>query len=90
MPGTIAVAGHTDERPIFTSRFRSNWDLSSARAVSVIHHILQETDIPPYRMVVQGYADSRPLVPNNTEEQRALNRRVEISVIRGMDEADFE
>ena len=90
MSGTIAVAGHTDERPIFTSRFRSNWDLSSSRAVSVIHHLLENTEIPPYRVVAQGYAESRPLVPNDTPEQRALNRRVEISVIRGMDESDFD
>ena len=90
MSGTIAVGGHTDETPIRSTRFRSNWELSSSRAVSVIHVLLDETDIAPYRLVSQGFADSRPLVPNDTKENRELNRRVEISVLRGMDDSNLD
>jgi chemotaxis protein MotB len=78
--GQIIVAGHTDDRPISTARFRSNWDLSTARAVSVVHQILKSGKIAPERVTAQGYADSRPLVANDSPENRALNRRVEISI----------
>jgi chemotaxis protein MotB len=78
--GDILVAGHTDSEPIHSSQFRSNWDLSSARAVSVVHELLNDPRIPPYRMTAQGFADTRPLAPNDTEEHRSINRRVEISI----------
>ena len=78
--GEIIVAGHTDNRPIRTARFRSNWDLSTARAVSVIHHILDKTGLPSSRVRAEGYADSRPLAPNDTAENRAINRRVEMTI----------
>jgi chemotaxis protein MotB len=76
----ILVAGHTDNAPISTQRIRSNWDLSTQRAVSVVHHLLRVADIEPARISVQGFADSRPLEPHDTPEGRARNRRVEISV----------
>ena len=79
-PGQIIVAGHTDDVPIATTRYRSNWDLSTARAVSVVQHLLDHATINPARVSAQGYADSRPLVPNNSPENRAINRRVEISI----------
>ncbi|MDP6804363.1 MAG: OmpA family protein [Rhodospirillales bacterium] len=79
--GDIVVAGHTDNRPIAAGRFRSNWDLSSARAASVVHYLLNHTTIDPARMTAQGFSDSRPLAPNTTPENRAANRRVEISVL---------
>lgn len=78
--GDILVAGHTDDVPISAARFRSNWDLSTARAVSVVHYLLANTQIDPARVTAQGYGDSRPLVPNDSEEGRAANRRVEITV----------
>lgn len=78
--GQILVAGHTDNAPISTERIRSNWDLSTQRAVSVVHHLLRVADIDPARISVQGFADSRPLEPHDTPERRARNRRVEISV----------
>lgn len=77
--GRIFISGHTDDVPISTERYRSNWDLSAARAVSVAHYLLAE-DIDPQRIVVQGAADSQPLVPNDTPENRARNRRVEIAL----------
>ncbi|WP_274522493.1 flagellar motor protein MotB [Halorhodospira halochloris] len=76
-PGIIRVAGHTDDLPIQTDRFRSNFELSSARAVSVVH-VFQESGLPSRRMVAQGHADTRPLVPNTSDENRAKNRRVEV------------
>jgi chemotaxis protein MotB len=78
--GEIIVAGHTDDSPIATVRFRSNWDLSTARAVSVIHHWLSSTRIDPDRLTAQGYADSRPRAPNDTAANRAINRRVEVVI----------
>ncbi len=81
--GNIAVEGHTDNIPIRTSRFRSNWDLSSARAVSVAHELMRGGMLPPERMEVSGFAETRPLASNRTAEGRASNRRVEIIVRQG-------
>jgi chemotaxis protein MotB len=84
-PGKIVVAGHTDNVPISTKRFRSNWELSSARAVTVVHAMLSNAAIDEGRFLIQGYADSKPLVSNDTSENRALNRRVELVIQRGED-----
>ncbi|MGD8956189.1 MAG: flagellar motor protein MotB [Chromatiaceae bacterium] len=87
-PGTIMVAGHTDNIPISTGRFRSNWELSSARAVTVLHSLLRNPEIAEERVIVQGLSDTQPLVDNNSPQNRAKNRRVELILMRGMDE-DF-
>ena len=79
-PGTITVAGHTDDIPINTFRFRSNWELSSSRAVSVLEQLLQDGTIKPENTEVKGLADTQPLVPNDSPENRATNRRVEIII----------
>ncbi len=84
-PGKIIVAGHSDDIPISTARFRSNWELSSARAVTVVHAMLSNAALDEERFLIQGYADSKPLVPNDTRENRALNRRVELIIQRGED-----
>ncbi len=84
-PGRIIVAGHTDNVPIYTSRFRSNWELSSARAVTVVHALLMNPGIADDRVLIEGYADSHPLVPNDSPENRAKNRRVELIIVRGDD-----
>lgn len=81
-PGKIHISGHTDNIPISTYKFRSNWELSSARAVSILNELLRHEKIPNDRIVIQGYADTQPLVPNTTAKNRAINRRVEIEVIR--------
>lgn len=81
-PGKIHISGHTDNIPISTYKFRSNWELSSARAVSILDQILRFKKIPNKRIVIQGYSDTVPLVPNTTRKNRATNRRVEIEVIR--------
>lgn len=79
-PGRIRVEGHTDPIPISTNLYRSNWDLSASRAASVVHRLLDSGLIEPSRISAQGFADSRPLVPNNTQEGRAINRRVEVLI----------
>jgi len=75
--GKIIVAGHTDDIPIKTEWYRSNWELSAARAVSMAHALLRG-GVDPKRMIVSGYADTKPLVPNTNARNRARNRRVEI------------
>ncbi len=83
--GKIVVAGHTDNIPIYTERFRSNWELSSARAVSVAHEMMLATNIPSNRFLIQGYADTDPVAKNDTSANRAKNRRVEIILQQGDD-----
>lgn len=78
--GQILVSGHTDNTPISSARFRSNWDLSSARAVTVVHYLIDGGGLKSSRITAQGFADSRPLAKNNTPENRSKNRRVEISL----------
>lgn len=80
--GRIAVAGHTDNVPINTARYRSNWELSTSRATSVVHELLAPEQIDAERFVLEGYADTRPLVPNDSAANRAKNRRVEIIVLK--------
>lgn len=80
IPGSITISGHTDSRPIDTFRFRSNWDLSSARAVSVLHAVLNNSGLDPARFTVQGHADTHPLTSGGSSYDQAENRRVEISI----------
>ncbi|KXS39482.1 MAG: chemotaxis protein MotB [Halomonadaceae bacterium T82-2] len=77
--GTISVEGHTDDVPIHTARFPSNWELSSARASAVLRY-LQEQGITADRLRAIGYADTRPLRPNDSPDDRAANRRVELVI----------
>lgn len=88
--GVVRVAGHTDNLPIATLRFRSNWELSSARAVSVLHELLDIDGLDPARFVVAGYADTRPVASNDDHRGRAKNRRVDISIVRGDDYTEPE
>ena len=84
--GQIAVEGHTDNIPIATPLIPSNWHLSSQRALSVANELLLGDTIPDARMMVVGYADTRPQDSNATAEGRAQNRRVEIVIRQGLDE----
>lgn len=79
-PGSILVQGHTDDVPINTARFRSNWELSAARAVSVAHELLAGGVLDPRRFEVSGKGATAPLVANANPEHRARNRRVEIVI----------
>ncbi|TSE27186.1 Motility protein B [Tepidimonas sediminis] len=76
---TVVVEGHTDNVPIQTPRFPSNWELSAARAGSVVRH-LEARGINPTRLRATGLADTRPIAANDTPVNRALNRRVEITL----------
>ena len=78
--GRIVVSGHTDNVPISTRIFPSNWVLSSARAANVVHHLAQTNDLEPERMEIRAYADTKPVAENDSAENRARNRRVEIMV----------
>lgn len=78
----VEIAGYTDNVPIHTSRYRSNWELSVARATSVLAYLIGKYRLDPSRFSVTGYADLHPLVPNDTPEHRAENRRVEIRLKR--------
>ena len=83
--GAFRVEGHTDDTPIATARFRSNWALSSARAVNVAHALF-DGKLPEERFSVAGFADTRPLVSQETPAGRARNRRVEVVINQGLDE----
>lgn len=81
LPNLIRVEGHTDDVPIATAQFASNWDLSTARATSVVAFLIEEGGIAPERLAAAGYAEYRPKLPNTTAEARARNRRVDIVVL---------
>ena len=76
--GMIIVSGHTDKVPIKTHRFRSNWELSASRAVSVIHELSKNNLLKKKRFQIEAYADTLPVDSNDTFSGRAKNRRVEI------------
>lgn len=81
LPNPVRLEGHTDSLPIHNSRFRSNWELSAARAIAVLELLRQRFGIPPERMTVGGYAENAPVDTNDTEEGRAHNRRVDVVVL---------
>ena len=84
--GEIVVAGHTDNVPISTPTYPSNWVLSAARAANVVHYFSKIEPELSRRMQIRAYADTRPKVPNDTPQHRAQNRRVEIIVREGSSE----
>lgn len=83
IPGEITISGHTDNRRIRSEMHSSNWDLSSSRAVAVAEEMLNVENFEEGRLTVRGLSDTRPLVPNNTADNRRRNRRVEIAVMQG-------
>ncbi len=83
--GAIVVSGHTDNRPIHTERFRSNWELSASRAVTVIHELLKSGKLDEKRFRIAAFGDTRPIADNATPEGRARNRRVEVTLVYGKD-----
>ncbi|CDQ39291.1 flagellar motor protein MotS [Virgibacillus salexigens] len=81
LPNHIYVEGHTDNRPIANYRYPSNWELSGARASSVIRYLLQENNLDSNRFSSVGYADTQPIVPNDSADNWSKNRRVEIVIL---------
>ena len=80
-PGGVVVAGHTDSVPISTGQYRSNWELSASRAVTVLHELMQQGSIPPDRFQLEGYGATRPVDTNDSSQGRARNRRVEVTLL---------
>ncbi len=78
--GDLVISGHTDNVPISNDEFRSNWELSSARAANVVHYMGSKGGIEPRRMEIRAHADVRPLLANDSAVNRAQNRRVEIVI----------
>lgn len=77
----IAVEGHTDNTPIKTSGWRSNWELSTARSLSVVHYFIEKGAVGPKRLSAVGYGEYKPVKPNDFAEGRSQNRRVEIVIL---------
>ena len=83
VPGEITVSGHTDDFQVSNELYINNWDLSSKRAVAVASELQKVPGFDKTRMMVVGRAETRPLVPNDSREDRRRNRRVEISILQG-------
>jgi len=83
IPGEITISGHSDNQWEPSEMYSSNWDLSSRRAVAVAEEMLTVDDFSADRLVVNGFADTKPLAPNNSSENRRRNRRVEIAIMQG-------
>ncbi|HET7488830.1 MAG TPA: flagellar motor protein MotB [Acidimicrobiales bacterium] len=81
LPNKITIEGHTDDRPISSARFPTNWELSTARATSVLRYLVTAHGLAPSKLSASGYADQRPIAPNDNDADRAQNRRVEILVL---------
>jgi chemotaxis protein MotB len=77
----IRVEGHTDDRPIHNSRFKSNWELSTARATEVVSLLIEKHGFDPSQISAAGYSQYRPITSNDTEEGRQTNRRVDVVVV---------
>lgn len=86
----LVIEGHTDNTPINTLLYPSNWELSAARANSVLHYLTAQ-GIPNHHMSTANYADTRPLVPNNNKSNRSINRRVNLVILieEDIDSRDF-
>ncbi len=83
MPQKVVVSGHTDNIPINTAEFPTNWDLSSKRALNFMKYLLsQEPKLQPARFSAIGHGEYRPAAANTTPEGRAQNRRVEVLIVR--------
>jgi len=81
LPNPVRLEGHTDAIPIHTARFRSNWELSAARAIAVLDLLTDRFEIPRERLAIAGYADTAPLAANDSDAGRARNRRVDIVIL---------
>jgi chemotaxis protein MotB len=87
-PYSVRIEGHTDNIPINTTMFPSNWELSTARAVNVLRYLIRTHSISPLRLSAEGFGEYQPLYPNDTADRRAQNRRVEIIFIKSDPEAE--
>ena len=81
IPNHIRIEGHTDSVPINTPRFPSNWELSTARATSIVHFVLTRYQFEPTRLSAAGYGEFRPIASNKNHDGRSQNRRVDIVIL---------
>ncbi len=82
LPNNVLIEGHTDNKPIHTVLFPSNWELSASRAAAVLRELVYSAGLTPSRFSAAGYADTRPVGPNDTPHERAQNRRVDIVILK--------
>ncbi|WP_099158796.1 flagellar motor protein MotS [Virgibacillus ndiopensis] len=86
IPNRIKVEGHTDSKPMESFRYPSNWELSGARASSVVRYLVDKNGFDESRFTIVGYSDTKPLVPNDSPENMSKNRRVEIVILENDEE----
>lgn len=84
LPNDISIEGHTDNVPITGGLFASNWELSAVRATTVLRYLMAHDGLPAARMSATGYADTKPVVPNDSAAHQAQNRRVELVVLSNL------
>lgn len=84
----ILIEGHTDNVPIKSARFRSNWELSTARAVTMVEYCIENSTISPLKYAASGYGEYHPVASNDTEEGKSKNRRVDFVIIRASEEEE--
>ena len=77
----VAIEGHTDNDPIKHSGWKTNWELSSARALAVLHYLVDDCKVKPQRLSANGYGEFRPVAPNDSAQNKQKNRRVEIVIL---------
>ena len=85
LPNAITIEGHTDNRPISSAQYPTNWELSTARATSVLRYLVTK-GMPGNRLAAAGYADQKPIAANDTDAHRAENRRVEVVILSNVDD----
>jgi len=81
LPNHIRIEGHTDDRPINTAQYPSNWELSTSRATQVVRYFTDNYDISKTEISALGYGEYRPVRPNNSIENRAKNRRIDVVLL---------
>lgn len=81
LPNNIVIEGHTDNVPISTSEYESNWELSTNRATTVVKYFIEQKHLNASRFSASGYGEYQPIVPNTSDENRAKNRRVNILIV---------
>lgn len=82
----VVVEGYTDDVPINTRQYESNWELSTARAISVLRYLSEEKSVAPTRLSAKGYGEYSPVVPNDSPENKAKNRRVNVAIVYDREE----
>jgi chemotaxis protein MotB len=81
----VIIEGHTDDQPVQNENYPSNWELASMRATKMVRYLIQRHQIDPQQLVAISYADQKPVAPNDSEENRAKNRRIEVLIVSGED-----